>query len=95
MNARETLAILYQMAKEDKNLREKLLETEKSRNAAVDFCKISTGYGYPMSAMDLVMEGEEAYAEMCRSTNGGGENHPRIQNADDLYEMFLDSLKKL
>ena len=92
MNAQETLDILYQRCKEDRVLRQKLLATKKSENPAVEFCKISTEYGYPISAMDLVMAGEEAYAEMARSTNGGAENHPRIQNADDLYELFLGSI---
>ena len=92
MNAQETLDISYQMCKEDKVLRRKLLATKKNKNPAVEFCKISTEYGYPISAMDLVMAGEEAYAEMTRSTNGGGENHPRIHNADDLYELFLGSI---
>ncbi|MBQ6905047.1 MAG: hypothetical protein IJQ27_03110 [Spirochaetia bacterium] len=93
MNVQETLDILYQLCKEDAVLRRRLLTTRQSANPAAEFCKISTEIGYPISAIDLVMAGEEAYAEMARSTNGGGENHPRIQNADDLYELFLGSIE--
>ena len=93
MNVQETLDILYQLCKEDNKLRHRLLATRKSPNPAAEFCRISTEIGYPISAIDLVMAGEEAYAEMARSTNGGGENHPRIQNADDLYELFLGSIE--
>ena len=93
MTVQETLDILYQLCKDDNKLRRKLLATRNSKNPAAEFCRISTEYGYPISAMDLVMAGEEAYAEMARSTNGGGENHPRIQNADDLYELFLGSIE--
>ena len=42
--------------------------------------------------MDLVSAGEDSYAAMRRSTNGGGENSPLLQGEDDLYEMFLIEL---
>ena len=29
---------------------------------------------------------------MKRSTNGGGENSPKLEGEDDLYEMFFASL---
>ncbi|MBR1629642.1 MAG: hypothetical protein IJ679_10335 [Lachnospiraceae bacterium] len=48
-----------------------------------------------MSAMDMVAAGEEAYAAMCRSTNGGGENSPLLVGEDDLYELFLIELEAL
>ena len=41
---------------------------------------------------DLIQEGEEAYAAMRRSTNGGGENSPLLSGEDDYYEMFFASL---
>jgi hypothetical protein len=44
--------------------------------------------------MDLVDAGEEAYAAIRRSTNGGGENSPMLAGADDYYEMFLAELKE-
>ena len=38
------------------------------------------------------LSGEDSYAAMRRSTNGGGENSPLLQGEDDLYEMFLIEL---
>lgn len=43
--------------------------------------------------MDLINEGEELYAAMKRSTNGGGENSPMLEGEDDFYEMFFASLE--
>ena len=33
--------------------------------------------------------GEEEYAAMKRSTNGGGENSPVLEGQDDYYEMLM------
>ena len=54
-----------------------------------EFCRLATEFGYPLHAMDLITAGEEDYAAMKRSTNGGGENSPMLDGEDDYYEMFL------
>ena len=38
--------------------------------------------------------GEEFYATMRRSTNGGGENSPKLAGEDDFYELFFASLEE-
>ena len=43
--------------------------------------------------MDLIQAGEEFYATMKRSTNGGGENSPELAGEDDFYELFFASLE--
>ena len=43
--------------------------------------------------MDVVEAGEEMYAAIKRSTNGGGENSPMLEGQDDLYRMFLDEIR--
>ena len=48
-----------------------------------------------MTVMDIVNQGEEFYAEIKRSTNGGGENSPLLDGEDDAYEMFLYELGPL
>ena len=50
--------------------------------------------GYEIYEMELVTAGEEFYAEMKRSTNGGGENSPKLDGEDDFYEMFLASMEE-
>lgn len=42
--------------------------------------------------MDLIDAGEEFHAAMKRSTNGGGENSPKLLGQDDYYEMFIAEL---
>ena len=44
--------------------------------------------------MDLITAGEEAYAAMRRSTNGGGENSSMLEGEDDYYELFCGSVSK-
>ena len=39
------------------------------------------------------MFGEESYAAMRRSTNGGGENSPLLAWEDDYYELFMAELE--
>ena len=43
--------------------------------------------------MDLISAGEDFYASMRRSTNGGGENSPMLEGEDDFYELFFASLE--
>ena len=42
--------------------------------------------------MDILSAGEDYYAAMRRSTNGGGENSPLLVGEDDYYELFLEKL---
>ena len=93
MSVQDTLDLLYKKAKEDDSLRQKLLSTRGQDNYVKQFCQISTDAGCRISAFDLIMAGEESYAAMRRSTNGGGENSPLLQGEDDLYEMFLIELE--
>ena len=60
---------------------------EKAPLAA--FCKKCRELGVPVYEMDLIAAGEEFYAAMKRSTNGGGENSPMLEGEDDFYECFL------
>ncbi|MCR5156488.1 MAG: hypothetical protein K6C96_07380 [Butyrivibrio sp.] len=91
----EMLDKLLEMAKEDKALKEKLIGTKDSANPLADFCKIATDMGLPMSVMDIVNQGEEFYAEIKRSTNGGGENSPDLDFQNDEYSIFMMRLKDI
>ena len=44
--------------------------------------------------MDMINAGEDFYASMRRSTNGGGENSPKLAGEDDFYELFFAGLEK-
>ena len=45
--------------------------------------------------MDLISAGEDYYAAMRRSTNGGGENSPLLRGEDDYYELFMAELQDI
>ena len=94
MNTIELLDKLQRQAMSDEKLRKELLETRKAENPLGAFCRKCRELGYEIYEMELVTAGEEFYAEMKRSTNGGGENSPKLDGEDDFYEMFLASMEE-
>ena len=94
MGVAESLEKLRIMARTDEALRRQLLDTKDSPDPLKEFCRISTQFGCPIAPMDLVAFGEETYASMRRSTNGGGENSPLLEWEDDYYELFLAELRR-
>ncbi len=93
MEITEKLDLLLEKATKDNALKEKLLATSVSANPLHDFCAIATECGIPLSVMDIVNQGEEFYAEIKRSTNGGGENSPDLDFQNDEYSIFMMRLK--
>ena len=93
MEIYDALSALREKAFLDKTLRRKLLDTCESEKPLSDFCRLSTEAGIPLYEMDLLSAGEDYYAAMRRSTNGGGENSPLLVGEDDYYELFIEELK--
>lgn len=93
MTIAEMLDELRGKALRNPEIREKLLATRKEQNPVSAFCRECRGLGYEIYDMDLINEGEELYAQMKRSTNGGGENSPMLEGEDDFYEMFFAALE--
>lgn len=93
MGVSDMLEELLQRARTEEGLRAQLLETRKEENPLTAFCRKCRELGYEMYEIDLINEGEEMYAAMKRSTNGGGENSPMLDGEDDYYEMFFASLE--
>ena len=91
----EMLDELLDLAKKDKTVRERLVATAGSDNPVAEFCSIATELGFPMTVMDIVNQGEEFYAEIKRSTNGGGENSPDLDYQNDEYSIFMMRLKDI
>ena len=92
MEITEMLDELKSKARRDEKLRAELLETMKDSQPLSAFCRKCRELGYEIYDMDLITAGEEAYAAMRRSTNGGGENSPMLEGEDDLYELFFAGL---
>ncbi len=92
MKIPEKLDELKQKALHDEKLRQELLATREDPQPLTAFCKKCQENGYPIYEMELVLAGEEFYATMKRSTNGGGENSPMLEGEDDFYELFFAGL---
>ena len=84
---------LQKKAYKDEKLKKELLETRLSENPLEAFCRKCRELGYEIYDMDLITAGEEFYATMRRSTNGGGENSPMLEGEDDFYELFFAGLE--
>ena len=95
-DVREQLDLLDELkikARRDEKLRAELLETRKDAQPLSAFCRKCRELGYEIYDMDLITAGEEFYATMRRSTNGGGENSPMLEGEDDFYELFFAGLE--
>ena len=93
MGIAEMLDELKQKALKDDKLRQELLDTRADSNPLTAFCRKCQSLGYAIYEMDVISAGEELYAAMKRSTNGGGENSPMLEGEDDFYELFFAGLE--
>lgn len=85
---------IQQKAMLDCGFRRKLLETRKRKEPLQEFCRTCRECGYEIYEMDVICVGEEFHAAMKRSTNGGGENSPKLADEDDFYELMMSSLEE-
>lgn len=92
MDIFEMLEELQEKALHDEELRNCLLQTKMAKEPFMAFCSKCQELGYEIYPMELIAAGEESYAAMKRSTNGGGENSPMLEGEDDLYEMFFAAI---
>lgn len=95
MDTASMLEELQAKALRDNELRAKLLETRQAANPVTAFCQCCRSLGYEIYDMDLISAGEDFYAAMRRSTNGGGENSPKLKMEDDFYELFFAALESV
>ena len=89
MSIADKLEILLSKAKADAELKQRLIDTRKADDQLSEFCRIAQENGIDVSVMDIVNQGEEFYAEIKRSTNGGGENSPDLEFQNDEYSIFM------
>lgn len=92
MEIAEMLDEIQKNAQKDAKLREEFIQTREQKNPLSAFCAKCREMGYPVYEMDVIAAGEESYAAMKRSTNGGGENSPMLEAEDDFYELFFAGL---
>ena len=94
MDTLEMLDALSREARRKEELYEKFIRSREEKNPVDAFCRVAQEAGYPIYPMDLLSAGEDFYASMRRSTNGGGENSPMLEGEDDFYELFFAGLQK-
>ncbi len=93
MDVETVMAALRKKAQENADFRQQLLDTQKEKNPLAAFCEIARKEGHEIYEMDILTYGEEFYAAIKRSTNGGGENSPKLEGQDDYYDMFMAELQ--
>mgnify|MGYP007126582334 CR=1 FL=1 len=86
----DSLTMLLEKAGNDPELTERIYATRSGRNPVNALCALATAEGFPITAAELLYDGEKACAAMCRSVNGGGVDTP--DGWDDVYEMFFAAL---
>lgn len=94
MNIEDTLNQLLTLASSREEVRSALLLAAEGPNPVSAVAREAEKLGYPFNEMDLISAGEDAYAAMRRSTNGGGENSPLLRGEDDYFELFLAKLRE-
>ena len=92
MTAMEILDELQHRARQNKELKDKFINTRNAQNPLQEFCRISREEGLELYPMEVICAGEEFHAAMKRSSNGGGENSPKLKEQDHFYELFLAGL---
>lgn len=93
MNVITMLDDLHHKALHNPDIRNKLSDTAQEKDPLTAFCSVCRELGYEIYEMDLICAGEEFHAAMKRSTNGGGENSPKLAGEDDFYELFMSSIR--
>lgn len=86
----DSLTMLLEKAKKDKELRDRIYATREDKSPVNALCVLATEEGFPITAPELIYDGEESCAAMLRSVNGGGVEAP--EGWDDMYELFFAAL---
>ena len=79
----DSLTMLLEKAKSSAELTQRIYATRSGKNPVNALCALATAEGFPISAAELLYDGEETCAAMCRSVNGGGVDTP--DGLDDVY----------
>lgn len=85
---------LQQKTRRNPEWKEQFFKSREAKDPLSDFCRLCREFGYEIYEMDMINAGEDFYAAMRRSTNGGGENSPKLEGEDDFYELFFAGLEK-
>lgn len=79
-------------ARQDEALRKALIDAADGENPLSAFCAIAREHGCEIYPMDVIARGEEYYAAMKRSTNGGGENSHMQTGWGNYFQLLVHEL---
>ena len=82
---------LLKDAKNDNNLKAKLIATIFDEDPVAEFCSLCQSLGYDIKIGELFACGQDMNDSKLRSVNGGGVNG--IDGWDDTYEQFFLTLE--
>ena len=85
---------LQHKTRQNREWKERFFQTREAEDPLSEFCKVCRELGYEIYEMDMINAGEDFYATMRSSTNGGGENSPKLDGEDDFYELFFAGLER-
>jgi len=93
MNTFLKLDKLTSLCKQNKELKNLLIQTSESSDPLYNSCSVANDAGVDISIGELFALGEEYCDNQCKSTNGG--NPSPYYSFDDTYENFIQSLKSI
>lgn len=84
---------LTEKAKEDTELRQRLLEASKGKDPMKSFCDVCISSGFEIYPGELFAYGEDMCDSKLRSVNGGGVN--AIEGWDDAFSQIIKELEEM
>ncbi len=78
-------------ARNNAEIKEKMLKTREAEDPAAEFCKTATELGFPLSLGDLLSLEDSTRGNLLKSCNGGADGP--MDGWGDVYEEFFAAIK--
>ena len=85
---------LQQKTRKNPEWKEAFFRSREAEDPLSDFCRRARECGIEIDSLAMHPAGADVFASMRRTTNGGGENSPKLAGEDDFYELFFAGLEQ-
>lgn len=92
-NTGAILEELAAIARKDKKVRQRFLDSRESKDPYREFCEIAQELGYDLTVMDIIDAEDQFLGLLEKSVNGGGANHSVLEGTDDFLAQFFNEIK--
>ena len=92
-NTGAVLEELAEVARKDKWIKQRFLDSRESEDPYREFCKVAQDLGYYLTVMDIIDAEEQFLGLLEKSVNGGGANHSVLEGTDDFFAQFFNEIK--